>query len=41
MATTFAVTPPTWAPSTNSVIHATADLGPDAQREAGATVTVG
>jgi uncharacterized membrane protein len=38
---TFVVTPPSWAPSTNSVVHATADLGPDAQREAGATVTVG
>jgi uncharacterized membrane protein len=37
----FKVTPPSWAPSTNSVVHATADLGPDAQREAGATVTVG
>jgi beta-glucosidase len=37
----FRVTPPTWAPSTNSVVHATADLGPDAQREAGVTVTVG
>jgi beta-glucosidase len=36
----FRVTPPSWAPSTNSVVHATADLGPDAQREAGATVTV-
>ena len=41
VAVTFAVTPPSWAPSTNSVVHATADLGPDAQREAGATVTVG
>ncbi len=40
VAVTFTVTPPTWAPSTNSVVHATADLGPDAQREAGATVTV-
>ena len=37
----FRVTPPSWATSTNSVVHATADLGPDAQREAGATVTVG
>jgi len=37
----FAVTPPSWAPSTNSVVHATADLGPDAQREDGVTVTVG
>jgi beta-glucosidase len=41
VAVTFAVTPPSWAASTNSVVHATADLGPDAQREAGATVTVG
>ena len=40
VAATFTVTPPSYAPSTNSVIHATADLGPDAQREAGATVTV-
>ncbi|MGN6868049.1 MAG: glycoside hydrolase family 3 C-terminal domain-containing protein [Solirubrobacteraceae bacterium] len=37
----FAVTAPSWAPSTNSVVHATADLGPDAQREDGVTVTVG
>ena len=40
VATTFVVTPPSYAPSTNSVVHATADLGPDAQREAGTTVTV-
>ena len=40
VAATFEVTPPSWAPSTNSVVHATADLGPDAQREAGTTVTV-
>jgi len=40
VAATFVVTPASWAPSTNSVVHATADLGPDAQREAGATVTV-
>jgi beta-glucosidase len=40
VATTFEVTPPSYAPSTNSVVHATADLGPDAQREAGVTVTV-
>ena len=40
VAATFTVTPPSWAPSTNSVVHATADLGPDAQREAGTTVTV-
>jgi beta-glucosidase len=37
----FAVTPPSWAPSTNSVVHATAELGPDAQREDGVTVSVG
>ncbi len=37
---TFLVTPPSWAPSTNSVVHATARLGPDAQREAGVTVRV-
>ncbi|HTP23788.1 MAG TPA: glycoside hydrolase family 3 C-terminal domain-containing protein [Solirubrobacteraceae bacterium] len=41
VAVTFKVMPPSWAPSTNSVVHATAQLGPDAQREAGATVTVG
>ena len=40
VAATFVVTPPSWAPATSSVVHATADLGPDAQREAGATVTV-
>ena len=38
---TFSVEPPSWAPETNSVLHATADLGPAAQREAGVTVTVG
>lgn len=37
----FRVTPPSWAPSTNSVVHATADMGPDAQREDGVTVGVG
>lgn len=37
----FRVTPPSWSPFTNSVVHATADLGPDAQREAGVTVAVG
>jgi beta-glucosidase len=36
----FDVTAPSWAPSTNSVVHATADLGPDAQREDGVTVVV-
>ncbi|MBV9803026.1 MAG: hypothetical protein JO130_07560 [Solirubrobacterales bacterium] len=38
---TFRVTPPSWEPATNQVVHATADLGPDAQREAGVTVAVG
>jgi beta-glucosidase len=38
--TRFIVTPPSWAPETNSVIHATADLSRDAQREAGVTVRV-
>jgi beta-glucosidase len=37
----FSVTPPSWATPNNSVVHATADLGPDAQREDGVTVTVG
>jgi uncharacterized membrane protein len=37
----FLVTPPSWFPNTNDVVHATADLSPDAQREAGVTVTVG
>jgi beta-glucosidase len=36
----FIVTPPSWAPETNAVIHATAILGRDAQREAGVTVPV-
>ena len=35
---TFIVTPPTWAPLTNSTVHATADLSMDAQREAGVTI---
>jgi beta-glucosidase len=35
---TFIVTPPTWAPLTNSTVHATADLSNDAQREAGVTI---
>jgi beta-glucosidase len=39
--TTFRVTPPSYAPATNEIVHATAELGPDAQREAGVTVTVG
>ena len=38
--TRFIVTPPSWAPQTNATVHATADLGPDAQREAGVTVRV-
>jgi len=38
---TFRVTPPSWEPATNEVVHATAQLGPDAQREAGVTVTIG
>jgi NPCBM-associated, NEW3 domain of alpha-galactosidase len=37
----FTVTPPSWEPATNQVVHATAQLGPDAQREAGVTVGVG
>ena len=37
----FQVTPPSWEPATNEVVHATAQLGPDAQREAGVTVGVG
>jgi beta-glucosidase len=36
----FKVSPPIWAPVTNAVVHATADLSPDAQREAGTTVSV-
>jgi beta-glucosidase len=39
--TKFRVTPPSWEPATNEVVHATAQLGPDAQREAGVTVGVG
>jgi beta-glucosidase len=39
--TAFRVTPPSWEPATNEVVHATAQLGPDAQREAGVTVGVG
>jgi len=34
----FIVTPPSWAPMTNSVVHATAELSPDAVREAGVTI---
>jgi beta-glucosidase len=40
-AATFVVTPPSSVPATNAVVHATADLSPDAQREAGVTVGVG
>jgi beta-glucosidase len=39
-ATTFSVRPPTWAPSTNEVVHATASLGGDARRENGVMVNV-
>jgi beta-glucosidase len=38
---TFTVTPPAWAPAVNAVLHATASLGPDAQRESGVSVGVG
>ena len=34
----FIVTPPSWAPLTDATVHATAQLGPDAQREAGVTI---
>jgi beta-glucosidase len=34
----FVVTAPSWYPATDSVVHATADLGSAAQREAGVTV---
>jgi beta-glucosidase len=37
---TFTVTPPSYAPNSNQVVHATATFGA-AQREAGVTVTVG
>jgi beta-glucosidase len=36
----FIVTPPSWAPLTSATVHATAQLGPDAQREAGVTTTL-
>jgi beta-glucosidase len=39
--TAFRVTAPSWEPATNEVVHATAQLGPDAQRQAGVTVGVG
>jgi uncharacterized membrane protein len=38
---TFTVTPPSYAPSTNQVVHATAELGGPDSRQAGVTVTVG
>ncbi|MFZ0089059.1 MAG: glycoside hydrolase family 3 C-terminal domain-containing protein [Solirubrobacteraceae bacterium] len=38
---TFRVAPPSYAPPTEATIHATADLGRYAQREAGVNVTVG
>jgi uncharacterized membrane protein len=37
---TFTVTPPSYAPNTSQVVHATADLGGSDTREAGVTVTV-
>jgi len=37
---TFTVTPPSWAPASDEVIHATAQLTGAAQREAGVTVDV-
>jgi beta-glucosidase len=36
----FIVTPPAWAPLTSATVHATAQLGPDATREAGVTSTL-
>jgi beta-glucosidase len=36
----FIVTPPAWAPLTSATVHATAELGPDATREAGTTSTL-
>ena len=38
---TFTVSPPSYAPNTNQVVHATASLGGSDTREAGVTVTVG
>jgi beta-glucosidase len=38
---TFTVTPPSYAPNSDQVVHATADLGGSDTREAGVTVTVG
>ena len=37
---TFNVSPPSWAPQTSVTVHATAALGPDAQREAGVSRNV-
>jgi len=37
----FKVTPPSWEAASNQVVHATAQFGPDAQRQAGVTVGVG
>ena len=36
----FVVTPPSWYPVTDAVVHATADLSSDAQREAGVTIPI-
>ena len=38
---TFTVTPPSYAPSSDQMVHATADLGGSDTREAGVTVTGG
>ncbi|HEY0716091.1 MAG TPA: glycoside hydrolase family 3 C-terminal domain-containing protein, partial [Streptosporangiaceae bacterium] len=38
---TFTVTPPSYAPGTSQVVHATANLGGSDTREAGVSVTVG
>ncbi|MBV9793036.1 MAG: glycoside hydrolase family 3 C-terminal domain-containing protein [Actinobacteria bacterium] len=38
---TFTVTPPSYAPNSSQVVHATADLGGSDTREAGVSVTVG
>jgi uncharacterized membrane protein len=37
---TFVVRPPSYTPSTNAVLHATAQLGPAATREAGTSIRV-
>jgi hypothetical protein len=36
----FIVTPPAWAPLTSATVHATAQFGSDAVREAGVTTTL-